>query len=55
MEEKKDILEDGLNNDLEEGQDIEEAFAQMELLYRSRCVQAPTGSNVTVREIEKDK
>ena len=34
---------------------IEEGLSQMEMLYRSRCIQAPLGSNVVVREIEKDK
>ena len=33
---------------------IEEALQQMEVLYKSRCVQAPAGSNVTIREIKKE-
>lgn len=40
--------------ELDEGEAIERGFEQMEMLYRSRCVQVPTGSNVTIREIEKD-
>lgn len=40
--------------DFEDDEKIELGFTQMELLYRSRCVQAPMGSNVVVREIEKD-
>lgn len=39
----------------EEDEAIERAFVQMELIYKSRCVQAPGGSNVTVREIQKDE
>lgn len=40
--------------EIEDDEKIEIGFTQMELLYRSRCVQAPFGSNVVVREIEKD-
>lgn len=39
----------------EEDEKIEEGFSQMEMLYRSRCIQAPLGTNVVVREIEDDK
>ncbi len=39
-----------------EGADIEEAFTQMEILYKSRCIQSPSAaSNVVVREVEPDK
>jgi hypothetical protein len=38
----------------EDDEKIELGFTQMELLYRSRCVQPPLGTNVVVREIEKD-
>lgn len=34
---------------------IDTAFLQMEVLYKSRCVQPPLGTNVTVREIKKDE
>lgn len=34
---------------------IEDAFQQMEILFKSRCVQAPLGSNITIREIEKEE
>ena len=34
---------------------IEQALSQMEMLYRSRCIHPPQGSNVTVREIEKEE
>lgn len=37
----------------EDGETIDDAFLQMEVLYRTRCVQSPIGKNVTVREIEK--
>lgn len=40
---------------LEEDEAIERAFVQMELIYKSRCVQPPGGSNVTIREIKKDE
>ncbi|PID75320.1 MAG: hypothetical protein CSA20_07925 [Deltaproteobacteria bacterium] len=40
--------------ELEEGEKIEQDFTRMEALYRSRCIQAPVGMNVQVREIEKD-
>ncbi len=42
------------DTEIEDDEKIELGFTQMELLYRSRCVQAPLGSNVVVREIEKD-
>lgn len=44
-------------NDIDE-QELEKLDAnllEVELLYKSRCVQAPTGRNVTVREIEKEE
>lgn len=43
------------DTELENEQKIEEGFTQMEMLYRSRCVQPPLGGNVVVREIEKDE
>lgn len=48
-----DIKKD--DTELESEQKIEEGFSQMEMLYRSRCVQPPLGGNVVVREIEKDE
>ncbi len=36
-----------------EGEAIDRALLEMEILYRSRCVQA-TRSNVTVREIREN-
>ena len=38
-----------------EDQAIDTALLQMELLYKSRCVQPPLGKNVTIREIKKDE
>jgi hypothetical protein len=38
----------------EETEIIDRALLEMELLYRSRCVQAPLGKNVTVRELPAD-
>lgn len=44
------------NDDLsEQEQDALDANLQeIETLYRSRCVNAPNGTNVVVREIEKN-
>lgn len=39
----------------EEREDLDQALVQMEVLYRSRCVQAPHGNNVTVREINREE
>lgn len=43
------------NNELteQESDKLDADLLAVELLYRSRCVQAPKGSNVVVREIEK--
>ncbi len=40
---------------LENNEAIESALQQMEVLYRSRCVQPPLGSNITIREIKKEE
>ncbi|MFT5697163.1 MAG: hypothetical protein ACI8ZB_000011 [Desulforhopalus sp.] len=42
------------DKELEDDEKIELGFTQMEMLYRSRCIQSPLGTNVVVREIEKD-
>jgi len=42
------------DSDLIDGDAIDQGFIKMETLYRSRCVQPPNGSNVTIREIKKD-
>jgi len=54
------LTENDLENELEEEElteeeSIERAIVQMDILCRSRCVQAPTRSNVVVREIEPKK
>ena len=49
--------DDDFRPDDQEPQDdekIEQGFTQMEMLYRSRCIQAPLGSNVVVRDVEED-
>lgn len=52
--EQEKIVEDR-PADHEDGETIDQAFVQMEVLYRSRCVQAPNGNNITVREIKKEE
>lgn len=46
---------DTKNDDLteQESDKLDADLLAIDLLYRSRCVQAPKGSNVVVREIEK--
>ncbi len=51
----KENINEHQNNELDEGEAIERGFEQMELIYKSRCVQMPYGSNVTIREIKKDE
>ena len=34
--------------------EISEAIRQMDSLYKSRCVKAPLGSNIVIREIPND-
>lgn len=55
MDKQQDNLETTERHDLEEGDAIEKAFRQMEVLYKSRCVQAPLGANITIREIKKEE
>jgi hypothetical protein len=43
------------DKDREQSEAIDQAFRQMETIYKSRCVQPPSGSNVTVREISRDE
>lgn len=50
---KNDI--DEQTKKLEDDEAIERALVQMELIYKSRCVQPPGGSNVTIRKIRKDE
>ncbi len=53
ISEKTETPENQKQDDKQEGRKIETGFEQMEMIYKSRCVQMPTSSNVTVREIEK--
>lgn len=55
METQQDKTETTEQHDLEEGAAIEKALQQMEVLYKSRCVQAPLGSNITIREVKTEK
>lgn len=54
MEQNKEITEESHDSDAAEDEAIENALKQMDLIIKSRCVQPPTGSNVTIREIKKD-
>lgn len=51
----QDWLDEQEDEELTEEESIERAIVQMDVLCRSRCVQAPTRSNVTIREIEPKK
>ncbi len=51
QQDKTDITE---QRDPEESDAIEKALQQMEVLYKSRCIQAPFGTNITIREIKKE-
>ncbi len=55
MSEAKDRNKESREYSEKEGESIEKGFEQMEMLYKSRCVQVPTGSNVTVREIKTEE
>lgn len=39
----------------QESDKLDADLLAIDLLYKSRCVQAPTGRNVVVREIEKEE
>jgi hypothetical protein len=55
MTREKDKIEESKQDTEHEGSAIVEGFEQMEMIYKSRCVQIPAGSNVTVREIKKEE
>jgi hypothetical protein len=55
MSENKELRTDETNSDFDADDKIEQGFAKMELLWKSRCVKMPSGSNVTVREISKEE
>ncbi len=50
--EQNENIDDISEEDLDK---LDADLLQVEILYKSRCVQAPTGKNVTVREIIKDE
>ncbi len=54
-ETRQDQTESLEQHELDEEQAIDEALRQMTSLYISRCVQAPLGTNVTIREIDKEE
>jgi hypothetical protein len=54
MSDEKELQEEKQESDFNEDDSIEQGFAKMELLWKSRCVKMPTLSNVTVREITKE-
>ncbi len=41
--------------DQDQQDSIEEAFQQMEVLYKSRCIDAPVGTHVTIREVKSNE
>jgi len=55
MNTKKDKIDANQPLASEDGETIEWALQQMEVLYKSRCVQAPFGSNITIREVKKEE
>ena len=53
-----DVKTDSVNDEQtkkDDDESIDTAMLQMEIIYKSRCIQPALGSNVTIREIEKDK
>lgn len=54
-----DSIKENITNDQQSAADeknaIDTALLQIEILYRSRCVQPPFATNVTIREIETDE
>jgi len=55
MEKPKENIDRSEDDEAEEGEIIEQGFQQMTVLYKSRCIQTPIGSHVTVREIKKEE
>jgi hypothetical protein len=39
---------------IDDDESIDLALIQMGLIYKSRCIQPPRGSNITIREIKKE-
>lgn len=52
---EKPIEPDEAEKTMNDDESIDRALIQMGLIYRSRCIQPPRGSNVTIREIIKDE
>ncbi len=48
----KDIIPDYIEN-LDENEKLDNAFDEMEMLYRTRCGNVSLATNVTVVEIDK--
>jgi len=55
MDASKEKVNETTAKEKEEDEAIDRAFRQMEVIYKSRCVQPPLGSNVTIREVKKDQ
>jgi len=55
MTREKESVEESEQYCEDEGNAIIKGFEQMEMIYKSRCVPVPDGSNVTVREIVKEE
>ena len=54
MNPEKEIVQSQDEDELTEDEKLDQALTQMEMLCRSRCVQSPLQSNVTIREINKE-
>lgn len=52
---EKTIEPDEAEKVMNDDESIDRALIQMGLIYKSRCIQPPRGSNVTIREITKDE
>ncbi|MGB3225475.1 MAG: hypothetical protein WBB23_21990 [Desulforhopalus sp.] len=52
---EKTIEPDEAGKVMNDDESIDRALIQMGLIYKSRCIQPPRGSNVTIREITKDE
>ena len=48
-------ITDEQDKEIDETDAIDRTLMQMESIYKSRCIQPPLGSNVTIREIKKDE
>ncbi len=59
MEQKKEQVDGQENTEgslsPEESAQLDADLLGIDMLYRSRCVQAPVGSNVKIREIDRNE